>query len=88
MAKYQVLYIRDIKANCVPFTPVYVIHVGGAIRDFGDQCKNPEMLISKHPGDYELYHHGEWDDIDATYTPLKKPKQLAVGSDYIDKTKK
>lgn len=82
MAKYQVLYVRDIKANCVPFTPLYVIHIGSAVRDFGDQCQNPETVLSKHPEDYELYHHGEWDDVDATYTPHKKPIQLAVGSNY------
>lgn len=80
--KQQVLYVRDIKANCVPFMPMYVTHVGMAIRDFGDQCRNKETLIGKHPEDYELYQHGEWDDVEATYTPLPRPVQLACGSNY------
>lgn len=80
--KLQVLYIRDIVANCVPFAPMYVHHLGSAIRDFGDQCKNKESQLGKHPEDYELYHHGEWDDVEATYTPLERPKQIAIGHDY------
>lgn len=84
MAKFQVIYVRDIVANCVPFVPSYVTHVGAAIRDFQDQCKDKQTTIGKHPGDYELMHHGEWDDVDATYTPLEKPKQLAVGANHSD----
>lgn len=80
--KYQVIYVRDIKSNCVPFAPMYVIHIGSAIRDFGDQCRDEKSVLSKHPEDYELYHHGEWDDIEATYTPLPRPQQLSAGSNY------
>lgn len=82
--KWQVIYIRDIVADCVPFHPQYVVHIGGAIRDFGDQCRDKNTVLGKHPEDYELYHHGEWDDKEAVYTPLEKRVQLAVGSNYRD----
>jgi len=76
------IYIRNIVADVVEFSPMYVHHLGMAIRDFGDQCKNKELPLGRHPEDYELFHHGEWDDITAEYTPLERPKQIAVGSNY------
>lgn len=80
--KMQMLYIRDIIADCIPFSPMFVHHIGGAIRDFGDQCQNKETVLGKHPEDYELYHHGEWDDVTGQYTALERPKQIAVGASY------
>jgi len=80
--KLQILVIRDIVSNCYPFAPMHVIHIGSAIRDFGDQCKDPTKPLGAHPSDYELYHNGEWDDTTNEYTLLEQPKQLAVGLNY------
>lgn len=80
--KLQMIYIRNITANVVEFAPMFVHHLGMAIRDFGDQCRNKDTPLGKHPDEYELYHHGEWDDVDAVYTPLPRPKQLAAGINY------
>lgn len=82
--KLQMIYIRDIVADAIPFAPGFVHHLGAAIRDFGDQCKDKTTTLGKHPADYELYHFGEWDDVEATLTPLDKPKQIAVGANYLE----
>lgn len=82
--KMQVLYIRDLMADCVPFVPMYVHHIGAAIRDFGDQCKKRDTTLGAHPEHYELWHYGEWDDVEAVFTPLPQKKQIAVGANYTD----
>lgn len=78
----KILVVRDIVANCAPFAPMFVHHIGGAVRDFGDQCLNPETTMGKHPEDYELYHHGEWDDVNLKWEIFETPKQIAVGANY------
>lgn len=87
--KTQILLIRDIVANCHPFPPLFVIHIGSAIRDFGDQCKDKTTKLGMHPEDYELYHVGEWDDVTGNFhTPSHandmQPNQIAVGKNYKD----
>lgn len=90
--KLQIICIRDIIANCYPFPPMFVAHLGGAVRDFGDQCRDKTTQLGKHPDDYELYHVGEWDDTDAHFNvdhraiqhgdTIFERKQIAVGSNY------
>lgn len=84
---YQIVYIRDIVAD-VAGTPQFVVSIGGAIRAFGDQCKdkNPQNLVGQHPSDFEMWHVGEYDDNTGTITPFEplKRKQIAVGANYTE----
>jgi hypothetical protein len=81
--KLQVIATRDIVAN-VYGQPMYVVHIGQAIRSFGDEAqrKEPNNVLAQHPEDFELWHLGEWDDETAEYTELKPRKQLAAGANY------
>lgn len=71
--------------------PVFVPHLGQAIRSFGDECrrKEPGNVLATHPEDFELWHIGEYDDITGTfagmgeYEPFER-KQIAVGANYRD----
>lgn len=82
--KLQVLYVYDKKAKCAPFAPSFVHHIGGAARDFGDQCtKKDGGPLSLHPEDYQLWHAGEWDDNDCLFKPLKKKVLIAEGKHFI-----
>lgn len=85
--KFQVICTRDIIAN-VYSNPMFVPHLGSAIRDFGDECrrKDPNNILGKHPEDFELWHMGEYDDNTGVYTafPMEERKQLAVGANYRD----
>lgn len=90
---YKVICTRDIKAN-VYSTPMFVPHIGQAIRSFGDECrrKEPNNILGMHPEDFELVQIGEYDDIEGcflTYDGIPADdtrnwghKQLAVGSNY------
>jgi len=76
----QICSIRDRQIDAFG-RPIFVPHVGAAIRSFGDEInrEDPNNEYYKHPGDYDLYHLGHFDDANATFTLLDKPKQLAIG---------
>lgn len=39
-------------------TPFFTRSLGEAIRGFGDEARNPDSQLAKHPNDFELYHVG------------------------------
>lgn len=39
-------------------TPFFTRSLGEAIRGFGDEARNPESQLFKHPNDFELFHVG------------------------------
>ncbi len=41
---------------------------GEAIRNFSDTVNDPKSRLNKHPGDYDLYELGSWDDTSGAYT--------------------
>jgi len=68
----QIFILRDIKA--VAFgRPFFETSKGVALRSIGDELKNPQSGIAKHPSDYELYHLGEYTDDTGTIT-CKEPE--------------
>lgn len=77
----KILLIRDIVANAYPFPPMFVHHIGSAIRDFGDQCKDKATPLGKHPEDYELFEAGKWDPTTGEFA-IDEPKQIAIGKNY------
>lgn len=80
---YFVVAIRDRAAD-VFGQPVFVSSIGGAIRSFGDEVNNPESQIHKHPGDFDLYELGTFDDNTAQFT-CSTPRQIAIGKDSVRK---
>lgn len=93
---YNVIVTRDIKAD-VYSVPMFVPHIGQAIRSFGDECrrKEPNNVLAAHPEDFELILIGEYDDVSGIFlswegceehgdTKAWGHKQLAVGSNYKD----
>lgn len=80
--KLFIIATRDVVAN-VYSQPMFVPHLGGAIRSFGDECKRkePGNILAAHPEDFELWHLGEYDDNTGTYEETDR-KQIAVGANY------
>jgi len=78
----QIICTRDIVAN-VYGQPMFVVHIGQAIRSFGDECQRAEKgnVLYEHPEDFELWHLGQWNDNNAHFE-IGEPKQLAVGANY------
>lgn len=89
--KLHILAVRDTKA-LVYGQPFCVPNIGAAVRQFGDQVKDPSEnnVLHKHPEDFDLYYIGAWldetGDIDCTQGPdgtaIDKPLMLARGADY------
>jgi len=91
---YKVIVTRDIKAN-VYSTPMFIPHIGQAIRSFGDECQRKEKdnVLGNHPEDFELVQLGEYDDETGAFITAEGANehddtvnwtkiQLAVGSNY------
>lgn len=83
MLTLQIVQLRDIKANTY-LQPVFVHSVGAYIRELTDQVnsKDKQNPLSMHPGDFEAYHLGTWEDQKSKFE-LTDPKQLCVLSDLV-----
>lgn len=85
--RYKIIAIRD-RVSDLFGQPNCVNNLGGAIRQFGDEVKRvhsderPNQL-NQHPEDFDLYLLGEYDDEKGEFTNEERPKQIAIGKDYI-----
>lgn len=83
--EFKIIATRDIKAD-VYSVPMFVPHIGQAIRSFGDACSkkdnDPNNVLGNHSEDFELMHLGDYDDTNGHFKLLDAPVQLAVGSNY------
>ena len=81
--------VHDVKAGTWS-PPVCVQSVGAASRDFERACKQPNTAMSFAPGDFELYHIGNWNEtVDAPaiggkpeLRPFEHWYKIASGADY------
>ena len=80
MNKLQAVSIFDSKAQT--FTPPYFVPaVGVAIREFGSLVNDGKSLQSQYPGDFELFHLGDFDPSTGCFVPLVEPKRIVSGAD-------
>lgn len=84
--KFKIVAIRD-RAVDVFSVPVFVASIGAAVRSFGDEVKRPHSderpnQLNAHPEDFDLFHLGDFDDNDGSFSTLVLPERIAVGSDY------
>lgn len=82
MAKLYIVAVRD-RAIDAFMNPFVVSALGMALRSFGDEVKNPESPMSKHPEDYDLFHLGFYESDSGALQPLERPHQLAIGKDQV-----
>lgn len=81
--KLFIIAVRDRAAD-VFGQPNFVLTIGGAIRGFSDEVRKGEGVMSKHPEDFDLYHLGTYDDSNATFELLERPRQIAIGIDCVE----
>lgn len=80
---HQIVAIKDTAIDAY-LQPVFVRHLGAAIRSFIDEINNPESQISKHPGHFNLYHIGNYDDATGQFTNLVPgPLQISMGEQVV-----
>lgn len=79
---YYIIAVRDRAAD-VFATPVCVANLGGAIRSFSDEVNrnDPANQYFNHPDDFDLFELGKYDDSEAVFQLLAKPRQIAIGKD-------
>lgn len=58
--------------------PMFVPSVGMAVRAFQDEINRPDGELYKHPGDYDLYVLGDWDEATGAFDS-GTPERVAVG---------
>lgn len=85
--KYKIVCVRDRVAD-VYSVPQFVLNLGAAIRGFGDEVRRPHSEnspnnLNQHPEDFDLYFLGEYEDETGSFEPLERPKQIAIGKDYV-----
>lgn len=61
------------------FAPIFVRSKQEAVRGFLDACDDPNLAIGKHPGDYQLYCVGSFDDQTGALVSVT-PELLMQGS--------
>lgn len=81
MLKLQAFSVFDAKAETYG-TPIFFATKGLATRAFTDQVQKNDSPLSQHPGDFTLFHIGEFDTDSGLLTPLMTPTSLGTGVEY------
>ena len=78
--KHAMMVVRDIKVEAYG-QPFCTPSVGIGIRSFTDAVNNPQKDsdISKHPGDFDLFHLGNYDDNTGQIEQFQMPKHILNG---------
>jgi hypothetical protein len=80
--KLELYTIYDSKEE-IYYQPFFLLNDAVALRQFGDMANEETSKISKHPGDYTLWHLGSYEDSSATLKPLKTKKCLAHANEHV-----
>lgn len=75
--------IRDQKAG-VYNTPFFQRTHGEAERTFRDLINDPKSMVYKYPEDYDLYYHGEYDDIAGMISALDTPQHIVKAIQFVE----
>lgn len=81
MNTLQVFSIFDSKAMAY-LQPFFMPNAATASREFESACNDPNTAFFKHPGDYELFHIGEWDQYAGKLVSLDHQMSLGLATQY------
>ena len=73
------------KAADAYLEPYFVPTIIMGERMFRDAVNKAGHIFNAHPSDYSLYHIGNYNDADATFTMLPGPMHIMVGEQAVDK---
>lgn len=79
----KVFGVRDCKAEAF-LQPFFSVNSGAAVRAFADAANDGQSPIAKHPGDYNLYELGSFDDASGKLTDLSPMRMLGCAADFIE----
>jgi len=81
---YSVCAVRDRAVDGFG-TPIFVPHLGSAVRSFQDEINRSESALHAPPEDYDLYSIGTFDDATASLEPCA-PVMLVTGKQSLRST--
>lgn len=88
MARQVVLAVKDVALGAF-LPPIVCPAVGLAVRSFADDVNSGQSPASKHPGDFELFQLGEFDDIQGVFIQDgDHPKLVCRARDLVNKGEK
>jgi len=80
--KTKIYSVFDKKAK-IYNAPVFLHNTGVACRAFGELANNPDHQYGKHPGDYELWEIGTYDDSCALLGPHTEKTHVIDFTDLV-----
>lgn len=77
----QVFAVYDSKAKAFAH-PFFCPNAELAKRYFADGANDPTLQLCKNAEDFSLFHLGEWNDADATFTLNTAPAPLGFAANF------
>lgn len=82
--KLKIFAVKDMAVDAFG-QPFFTNAVGGAIRSFTDETNRDGAAFNAHPGDYDLYELGEYDDESGAIVSIP-PRMLVRGKEVVVKS--
>lgn len=64
--------------------PFFSESTGAAVRAFSDAVNDNSCPIAKHPGDYQLYELGSFNNSNGEFVSLSPTRLLGNGLDFVN----
>lgn len=77
--KMFAVYDSKARTFCRPF---FVAHEAVALRAFEGGANDPAQEMCQHPGDFTLFHLGEFDDDTGVVKPLAEHVNLGLAAQF------
>jgi len=78
----EIFAVFDVKAAAYAM-PFFSTSLVTALRAFGDACLDPNTMLAKHPGDFQLFHLGTFDDASGFIDPIAPAVHVATASQFV-----
>lgn len=82
--KMYIVALRDSAVNAFS-QPQAVASIGGYLRGLGDEVnrKAENNQLANHPGDFEAFELGMYDDADGSFQLHDKPRSIGRCADMV-----
>lgn len=80
----QIFAVYDSKAEAY-MSPFFMQSKGQAIRAFGNSASDLTTDLGRHPEDFTLFHLGEYDDSNASFSLASTPISIGLALELVDR---
>lgn len=82
MTTLFIVAVRD-RAVAGFMPPIFVSHVGMAVRSFSDEVRKPDTQFNAHPDDFDLFELGSFETDTGRFELLPDARQVAIGKSFL-----